>query len=75
MDDLIFDRLAEMRASAEARAERIYQRGIALEARRRELYERMDAVGRGTVSGTPDAAEAGSGEARAEVVVSSVPDA
>ena len=44
MDDLIFDRLAAMRAAAEARAQRIQERSTALEARRRDLYARMDAL-------------------------------
>jgi hypothetical protein len=50
MDDLIFDRLATMRAAAEARAQRIHERSTALEARRRELHARMDALRHLTMS-------------------------
>jgi hypothetical protein len=57
MDDLIFDRLADMRAAAEARAQRIYERSVALEARRRDLYARMDATRHLTTS--PDADSTG----------------
>lgn len=65
MDDLIFDRLAEMRAAAEARAERIYERSTALEARRRELHARMDAIRHLTISPAPEAVSEASGEASA----------
>ena len=56
MDD-IFDRLAAMRAAAEARAQRIYERTLALETRRRELYVRMDAIRHLTISPAADVAE------------------
>lgn len=58
MDDLIFDRLAELRAAAEARADRIYERSIALDARRRELHARMDAIRHLTISPGTDPAGA-----------------
>jgi hypothetical protein len=54
----IFDRLATMRAAAEARARRIHERSVALEARRRELHARMDALRHLTISpATEPAAE------------------
>ncbi|HEY0037597.1 MAG TPA: hypothetical protein VGB66_12960 [Longimicrobium sp.] len=59
MDDLIFDRLAAMRAAAEARAQRIYERSLALEARRREMYARMDAARHLTTPPAADSARRG----------------
>lgn len=53
----IFDRLAAMRAAAEARAQRIHERARALEVRRRELNARTEAIRHLTVSRPPDAAE------------------
>jgi hypothetical protein len=67
MDDLIFDRLAAMRAAAEARAQRIHERSTALEARRRELHARIDALRHLTISPVVEPAEA---RPSAELVVS-----
>jgi hypothetical protein len=67
MYDLIFDRLAAMRAAAEARAQRIHERSRALEARRRELRARMDALRHLTISQAVEPAETRPG---AEPVVS-----
>jgi hypothetical protein len=58
MDNLIFDRLAAMRAAAEARAQRIHERSTALEARRRELHARIDALRHLTISPATDVPEA-----------------
>lgn len=58
----IFDRLAAMRAAAEARAQRIYERSIVLEARRREFYARMDALRHLTISPATEAAAESHGE-------------
>jgi hypothetical protein len=72
MDDLIFDRLAAMRAAAEARAQRIYERSMALEARRRELYARMDAMRHLKISPATDGTAARRGD---ESVVSAAASA
>lgn len=67
MDNFIFDRLAAMRAAAEARAQRIQERSAALEARRRELHARIDALRHLTISPVVEPAETQPG---AEPVVS-----
>jgi hypothetical protein len=67
MDNFIFDRLAAMRAAAEARAQRIQERSTALEARRRELHARIDALRHLTISPVVESAEA---RPSAEAVVS-----
>lgn len=58
----IFDKLAAMRAAAEARAQRIYERSTALEARRRDLRARMDALRHLTISQAADTAAEPQGE-------------
>lgn len=57
MYDLIFDRLAAMRAAAEARAQRIQERSTALEARRRGLRARIDALRHQTIASVEEPAE------------------
>jgi hypothetical protein len=61
MYDLIFDRLAAMRAAAEARAQRIRERALVLETRRRELNARMDALRHLTISQAAEPAQTGPG--------------
>jgi hypothetical protein len=63
MDDLIFDRLAALRAAAEARAQRIHDRSVALEARRRDFHARMDAMRQLTMSPAPAVAAEGRADA------------
>lgn len=53
----IYDRLAAMRAAADARARRIHERSTALEARRRELHARIDALRHLTICPVVEPAE------------------